>query len=165
MAVVRLLAPVDPVRGLAALAADAERLRELDPRVREAAALVEDRLSGLSDEERDGTLAPMLWLGLRARVASPPALDALRRSLRDGASVLHAVDTALAAPAFGADVLRRAVRESDATHRAALDEARVELDRLRSGRDSTILALAIDLAIAAALAEAAAAERHLTHHH
>jgi hypothetical protein len=135
------LMALDPVRGLLAVSTELDRLKELDGRVREACTLVEDRLSALSVEDRDETLAPLAWLGLRERLG-PDAVAAVRRSLNDGAGLLHAVDGSLATT-LDTEVLQSVVAQAKDVDGGRLQEARDELTRARTGADSPIIVIVV----------------------
>ena len=144
------LLPLDPARGLRTYADDLGRYAELDPRVREATALVEDRLNGLSDEERT-SLGAILWTQLRPYVQSPEALGQLRRSGVDGAFLLPAVDEALAGM-LSADVLKTVVQEGNdlsAADAAMGDRLRRAADELtNAGKDKPPAALVVGVVVA-----------------
>jgi hypothetical protein len=138
-----LLLPLDPLRGLRRISEDFDRLVELDPKLREAKAQVEQHLGGLPSEEDIGErLGPILWVQLRDHLKSQRAVNTLRRALGDGDNVLRSVEEALATT-FDVEVLQEVIRE--AGQLAQADSAAAGLfrqarDELNEGvRPKTIL--------------------------
>jgi hypothetical protein len=110
-AVDSLLLSLDPLCGLRRIVADLDRLVTLDPKIREAARLLEERLSALtSDEDRNSVLTPVLWLQLRDFFASPGIFDAIRQRLTDGDAVLRQVESTLET-IFSEESLSEVVRQ------------------------------------------------------
>jgi hypothetical protein len=110
-----LLLPLDPVRGLHGIAAEVGRLADLDPKIREAGRLLEERLGTVaSADDRDNVLVPLLWLQLRGFVTTPGTYDAIRERIGNGDEVLRQVETSLET-VFSKDALSTAVQEAKAS--------------------------------------------------
>jgi hypothetical protein len=125
-AVDSLLLSLDPLCGLRRIVGDLDRLVTLDPKIGEAARLVEGRLSALpSDEDRNLVLTPVLWLQLRDFFASPGIFDAVRQRLTDGDAVLRQVESTLETT-FSEESLSEVVRQvKAATSTEALTKSTV----------------------------------------
>ena len=106
-----LLLPLDPARGLQILRDDVQRFSDLDPKVREAMSLLQDRFDTLTAEEQ-ASLTPVLWMHVRESVQRPFELRRLRRGVQNGSFLLAAVETALNST-FQTDSLKRAVAGAD----------------------------------------------------
>jgi hypothetical protein len=126
-----LLLPLDPVRGLQILRDDIQRFSELDPKIREAMSLLQDRFGDLTEEEQ-ASLAPVLWMHVRDGVQRPYELRRLRRAVRNGSFLLAAVEAALNSM-LQADSLKRAAVKADTLARESpykskrVDDANNEL--------------------------------------
>jgi hypothetical protein len=157
------LVPLDPLRGFQTIMSDLDRLAELDPKIREARALVEDHFRGLpSEKDLDDKLAPLLWLQVRAYIQSPVNLGVIRRWFGNGDAVLRAVNEALETT-FDQETLQKVIQETgqlaqaDSVKDGRLREARDELSRFGSEKDKPVAALAVDFAIVFAFGVAAGA--------
>jgi hypothetical protein len=170
-----LLLPVDPVRGLQIIRGELVRLIELDPKVREAAARVEQHLLNVSStEDGDQRLAPVLWAQVRDHFRAASGVAAIRRALGDGDLILRWTESLLATR-LHADVVRQVIEEakqleasdSGSGSRSFLD-ARDELQRqarIDAGADFIEVELMVGLALAAAAAAAIAAAAHTASHY
>jgi hypothetical protein len=155
-----LLLPLDPVRGLHTITAEVGRLADLDPKIREAGRLLEERMGVVpSGEDRDNVLMPILWMHLRSFVANPGTYDAVRERLADGDAVLRQVESSLETT-FSEEALTAAVGEAKAASEqesanksavaARLEMAKQELASMETLETVPGFAAAIAIAIVVA---------------
>lgn len=125
---------IDPPRGLRRLSADVGRMAELDPKVSAAIALLEERLRGYSPDGQE-LLGAVLWTRGRSLLGSSGGLDAFRRWIGDGDTVLRTVERCLVT-IFSPDVLEEVTREatgyltSDSGPGAEIHRARDEIQQV-----------------------------------
>lgn len=139
------LLPIDPARGFAAVRAEFERLAEADPRLGQAAEIVEARLRSIpSKVDRESTLAPLAWMQLREHLRSNAGVYSLSHSLRDGDAVLRAVQNA-DATILQPDVLQQTIDQANQLAGAGtagddvLAAARAELGQAARAHERTVL--------------------------
>ena len=141
-----LLLPLDPVQGLARMGEDLGRLAELDPKVRAASELLDERFSGLADDDRE-IVGAVLWVYVRDRLQHSGGLSAFRRWIGDGDLLLRTVEAALET-AFSAEGLKELARQggqmaaSDSGGAGAeIERARHELEQLAASDSPVVVAL------------------------
>ncbi len=137
---------IDPPRGLHRVASDLGRMAELDPKVRAAIALLDERLHAVAPDGQD-ILGAMLWTRGRIRLATSGGLDGFRRWIGDGDAVLRTVERALEtifSPAILVAVIREATElaATDSGPGAEIQRARDEMQRFDAA-DSLVVVTAL----------------------
>ncbi len=128
-----LLVPLDPQLGIRRLITDLGRFSGLDPKLRAATALLDERFRSFSDADQE-LLSAVLWAYLRPRLANADNLPRMQDWLRDGATVLEEVEAGLETT-LSAPVLQQLVEagrgyaaaestDQNPEFRRALDEVR-----------------------------------------
>jgi hypothetical protein len=175
--------PLDPGRAVSWITAEVDSASERDENVRTARALLEERIGGLSDADREA-LTATLWAWLRNYIlcqpwgwppfgvltGPPPALLGVRVGLANGNDVLRTIQDSLDT-VFSSEVLEKVSRE--ARQVAALDARRTNemdilKDELKGGADVTPQAAAVAVAFVAGVVIGVAASEvyyhHIAHH-
>ncbi len=125
---------IDPPRGLRRLAADLDRMAELDPKVAAAIGILEEHLQGYSPDTQE-LLGAVLWTRGRSLPRSSGGLDAFRRWIGDGDAVLRTVERCQLT-IFSLEVLEEVIRQatgyvsSDSVPGAEIQQARDEIQQL-----------------------------------
>lgn len=102
-----LLVPLDPQRGIRRLIADLGRFSGLDPKLRAATALLDERFRSFSAADQE-ILSAVLWAYLRPRLANADNLPRMQEWIRNGDTVLDAVEAGLETT-FSTPVLQQLV--------------------------------------------------------
>jgi hypothetical protein len=143
-----VLIPIDPVRALETITAELDTAISLDPKVRQAAQLMQERLEGVTDED----LGAVLWLHMRTRLQDARAPEAFRRAVGDSDGFLRSVELALGT-GFTTANLQQSVREAqrvtagDLEAKTLLDRARDELKRIEPAAEvAPLFGIAIAIA-------------------
>ncbi len=89
-----LLVPLDPQLGIRRLINDLGRFSALDPKLRAATALLDERLRSFSDGDQE-ILSAVFWAYLRPRLANADNLPRMQDWLRNGDTVLEEVEAGL----------------------------------------------------------------------
>jgi len=175
--------PLDPGRAVSWITAEVDSASARDENIRKAKAVLEERIGGLSDADREA-LTATLWAWLRNYIlyqpwgwppfgvltGPPPALLAVRVGLANGNDVLRTIQDSLDT-VFSSEVLEQVSRE--AREVAALDARRTNQmdilkDELNGGADVTPQAGAVAAGLVAGfLIGWGAAEvyhHHIAHH-
>ncbi len=133
-----LLIPLDPLRGLQKVTDHLERYVDLDPKLREAARLLQERFDSLSASEQE-VLGALLWAYLRGQIKASASVDAIIRWAGQGEAVLRTAEGALGS-IFSTETLRASIREatrltttqSDTGAGAEIQQARDEIRQMTS---------------------------------
>lgn len=134
---------IDPPRGLRRISSDLGRMVELDPKVRAAIALLDDRLHAVPPDGQE-MLGAVLWTRGRIRLACSVGLDGFRRWVGDGDAVLRAVERSLET-IFSLEVLEEVIREAtelaaaDSGPGAEIQRARDEMQRFAAADSLVVL--------------------------
>lgn len=124
------LTPLDPLRGLNALSEHLNRYAALDPKLHEAARLLQQRFDRLTDEEKD-TWSAVLWAYVRGRLTRSTGVGPIMAWSCDGDRVLRVAETALRT-VFADDSLKAVVRHAnELTAAESVSPAAMELQRAR----------------------------------
>jgi hypothetical protein len=131
-----LLLPLDPTRGLRQLSEDFSGIAELDPKVRAASKLLDDRFATLTSAEQDA-VETAFWIYVRGRLTRSGGLERFRRFIGDGDRFLllveDALDSLFSSPTLkqlAAQLNQLAEAEADSPASAEIEQARHELRQL-----------------------------------
>jgi hypothetical protein len=127
----RFIVPLDPPRAFLRACDDLERLVKLDPKVRAATELLDERFARFTGESRE-VVATVLWAYSRNRV-KVDGLEGFRDWLDDGQSMLRTVELALGS-VFSMPVLNELLQhgtETLATDSPSGTELRQARDEVR----------------------------------
>lgn len=89
-----LLVPLDPRLGIRRLITDLGRFSALDPKLRAATALLDERFRSFSASDQE-ILSAVFWAYLRPRLANADNLPRMQDWLRNGDTVLEEVEAGL----------------------------------------------------------------------
>lgn len=124
------LLPLDPQRGLRRITDHLTRYADLDPKLREAARLLDRRFQAFSEQEQE-MLGALLWAYLRGRIKASASVGAILGWIEQGDAILPRVEAALETT-FSVESLKALLREG--TQLAATEsagDAGAEIQRAR----------------------------------